>query len=88
MGGPSIRPGSTSSPPDADKARARASDHNGRAGFGAAAGSRGSTTVNVLPRPGSLCTDTRPPWAVTSAWTMDRPSPAPPLARVREASAR
>ena len=28
-----------------------------------AAGRRGTTTVNVEPRPGSLCTSMRPPWS-------------------------
>ena len=38
--------------------------------------------------PGWLSTETRPPWATTMALTMERPSPAPPEARVRLLSAR
>jgi hypothetical protein len=43
-------------------------------------------TVNVLPRPGSLATQIRPPWASASDFTMANPSPLPPLLRAREAS--
>ena len=39
--------------------------------------------MNLLPRPGSLCTAMRPPWARTTLWQIDSPSPEPsPAARV------
>ncbi|CAL9324510.1 hypothetical protein SUDANB91_06916 [Streptomyces sp. SudanB91_2054] len=49
----------------------------------------GSRMRKVAPLPGAVRTSTRPWCAVTRAWTMDRPSPAPPVwARVRAVSAR
>ena len=41
----------------------------------------GSATVNVVPSPGLLATDTVPPWASTRRLTMVRPRPAPPVTR-------
>ncbi|TRZ92616.1 hypothetical protein D4R89_01020 [bacterium] len=38
---------------------------------------RGSRTVNVLPKPGSLVTPMAPLWALRIFWTMDNPSPVP-----------
>ena len=38
--------------------------------------------------PGSDSARAEPPWAVATAATIERPSPAPPLARVRDGSAR
>jgi hypothetical protein len=47
-----------------------------------------SQTVQVVPWPGALCTSIVPPWASIRARAMARPSPEPPLARSRAASAR
>src|SRR5262249_3991186 len=38
---------------------------------------RGSLTVKILPRPGSLSTSTRPPWAAISSAQMASPNPKP-----------
>ena len=43
--------------------------------------------LNVVPSPGVLDTSTRPPWAFTTCWTIDRPSPRPPCTRVWGTSA-
>jgi len=51
-------------------------------------GAAGSLTVNVVPRPMVLAAVTVPPWAVTIAATIDRPSPAPPCSRDRLGSDR
>ena len=45
-------------------------------------------TVAQVPRPGRLLTVMWPPCAVTSAWAIDRPRPAPPVARERARSTR
>ncbi len=37
-----------------------------------------SRTTNVLPSPGSLVTETSPPYFIAMCLTMDRPSPVPP----------
>ena len=47
---------------------------------GMAAGSR---RVNVEPAPSLLQTLTVPPWPAAISWTIDRPSPVPPLSRLR-----
>src|SRR3990170_4627265 len=44
-------------------------------GFRPAGDARGRTIVNVVPRPTSVATSTRPPCAVTMFFTRDSPSP-------------
>src|SRR6478672_6996755 len=39
---------------------------------------RGTRRVNLVPRPGSLCTSTSPPWARTMFRVVASPSPVPP----------
>ena len=39
--------------------------------------------MKVDPWPGWLHTETSPPWIAAMCLTMDRPSPVPPLARLR-----
>ena len=51
-------------------------------------GAVGSKTINLLPLPTVLWTRIEPPMAVTRSWTMVRPRPKPPVARVREMSVR
>jgi hypothetical protein len=53
-----------------------------------AGGWSGRARVKVLPAPGTLSAQIRPPWASTSSWQMASPSPLPPPARVRAASSR
>ena len=48
----------------------------------------GSITVNRLPLPSWLSTETRPPQASTRCFTMDRPKPVPPSSRERPLSTR
>src|SRR5207237_9313424 len=48
----------------------------------------GISTSNVAPPPGVSDTDTFPPCAAATAETMERPSPTPPLSRLRLGSAR
>jgi hypothetical protein len=48
----------------------------------------GSQNVTVVPRPTTLCARMRPPCASTSARVIASPSPLPPAARLRAASAR
>ena len=48
----------------------------------------GKVNVKHVPCPGWLSTPTRPPCACTTCLTIARPSPVPPVARAREASAR
>ena len=43
----------------------------------------GSHTLNSV-RPGALVTITEPPCAVTTAWTIESPSPVLPLSRVKQ----
>ena len=45
-------------------------------------------TRTVVPAPGAVVIDVRPPWARTVASTIESPSPLPPWWRLREASAR
>ena len=42
----------------------------------------GSRTVNVLPRPSSLCNETSPPSSFDSSRTIDNPRPVPACSRV------
>jgi len=42
---------------------------------------RGRLKTNLLPRPGVLSAHTRPPWACTIDFTMNRPSPSPRRSR-------
>jgi hypothetical protein len=50
---------------------------------------RGSANVTRAPRPSpSLCNTNEPLWASTIARAMVNPTPAPPVARVREGSTR
>ena len=59
------------------------------AGLRSAASPRGcfgSETKKVLPWPGALSTQIRPPWSRTISLTMLRPRPAPPKRRVAEES--
>ena len=51
-------------------------------------GVSGRAIRNVAPRPGAVRTEATPPCAVTSALTMARPSPLPPVVRVLAWSAR
>ena len=44
--------------------------------------------MNVAPSPGSDSARADPSCAAATAATIDRPSPAPPLARARDGSAR
>ena len=44
-------------------------------------------TVNVVPLPSSLFTETSPPMSLARFWTIVRPRPVPPYLRVVEASA-
>jgi hypothetical protein len=53
-----------------------------------ASGARGIATRNVAPLRGGDSTHTLPPWAATSAATIDSPRPAPPAFLVRAWSAR
>jgi hypothetical protein len=48
----------------------------------------GSVKRAVVPRPSSLSSQRRPPWASTSARAMAKPRPLPPWVRVRALSAR
>lgn len=50
-------------------------------------GVTGSVTVKVLPRPGSLSTDTDPPRASAVFFTRESPRPLPRYFREMEASA-
>ena len=47
-----------------------------------ASGASGSAIRNVAPWPSAVRSDATPPWAATSARTIARPSPLPPVARV------
>jgi hypothetical protein len=51
-------------------------------------GSIGSSITNVAPWPGEVTTNARPPWASAIDFTIESPSPVPPLPRVRDGSAR
>ncbi len=53
-----------------------------------ASGERGSLTWKSAPCPGAVRTETVPPCAETSPATIASPSPVPPEARLRAASAR
>src|ERR1017187_6945623 len=57
-------------------------------GFGRNYLSVGSVKKNVAPLPGSLFTQTLPPWFCTMCLTMDKPSPVPPCSRDRALSTR
>ncbi len=46
-----------------------------------ASATAGRKTEKVLPRPSSLCTSMRPPWALTMSAQMESPSPLPSLLR-------
>lgn len=48
----------------------------------------GSVTETVSDRPSRLEALTSPLWASTTAWTMERPMPCPPVWEFREGSAR
>ena len=48
----------------------------------------GSVKKNVAPLPGSLFTQTLPPWLCTMCLTMDKPRPVPPCSRDRALSTR
>jgi len=48
----------------------------------------GSRTWKAAPCPGWVSTMISPPWAATSEAAIDKPSPAPPRARVRASSVR
>ena len=74
-----------------DAATSRADVPRGPSGVRSFAGKgfrlRGSSTVKLV-KPGRLCTETVPSWAVTTAATMARPRPVEPAAREREESPR
>src|SRR6185436_3013331 len=48
----------------------------------------GRTIVNVLPRPGSLSSSRRPPWAFTISSAMVNPMPVPLTLSARDAAPR
>src|SRR5947209_4717822 len=51
-------------------------------------GVHGSVNATIVPAPGVLSAHTRPPCARTSCFTIERPRPAPPVARARDGSTR
>ncbi len=50
--------------------------------------STGNITIKLLPSPGSLSTHILPPWALTIAFVMVSPIPAPPVFLVLDLSVR
>ncbi len=56
--------------------------------LGSRSAASGSSIRKVAPSPSAERAETSPPWARAIAATIERPSPTPPLARVRDASAR
>ena len=48
----------------------------------------GTQTKNVVPAPSWLSTHTRPPCSCAMCFTIDRPSPVPPVSRERPLSTR
>ena len=71
------------------RGRRGAREARGEGGAGAGGqGTSGRSNVKVAPWPGVLSARMEPPWASTSCRAMVRPSPTPPVARVREGSTR
>ena len=54
----------------------------------AAGAQSGSTNRKRVPDPTRLTTDTSPPWSAIACFTMESPSPVPPLSRERALSTR